>query len=211
MPAGSRSQVGTPSAWRICSSVTARRAEGPHFHGHEAVPLATLDLHFELFSTDGVSMQSQELTRALRSRHWPVHLGASDATPGTGDLRMPELSYQSEEALSLRRRIFPSTAEYEAKTKHSEGEALLAEIIARARPIRRQIEEYVRKHDVRLLHVRNIMSLPYNLPATLAIYDLARDRPDIAFVLQHHDLYWEGPNAATFRTPHAEVAPSFRR
>jgi glycosyltransferase involved in cell wall biosynthesis len=50
------------------------------------------------------------------------------------------------------------------------------------------------------------MSLPYNLPATLALYDLARDRPDLAFVLQHHDLYWEGPNAANFRTPHSGVA-----
>ena len=44
-------------------------------------------------------------------------------------------------------------------------------------------------------HVRNIMSLPYNLPASLALYNLARERPDLGFLMQHHDIYWEGPNA----------------
>ena len=50
------------------------------------------------------------------------------------------------------------------------------------------------------------MSLPYNLPASLAFYDLAVDRPDIGFLMQHHDLYWEGPNARIFDTPYAQVA-----
>src|SRR5206468_982320 len=51
-----------------------------------------------------------------------------------------------------------------------------------------------------------IMSLPYNLPATLAFYQLIVERPDIYFLLQHHDLYWEGPNARNFETPHTEIA-----
>jgi hypothetical protein len=181
-------------------------AEDPRLHARGPLPGATLDLHFELFSTDGVSMQSQELARALRSRKWHVHLGASDAPPGSGNLRLPELSYQSDDAIALRKRIFPTTTEYVAEVTESDGRALVDEIIERARPIRRQVEQYVRKHDIRLLHVRNIMSLPYNLPATLALHDLASDRPDLAFLMQHHDLYWEGPNAANFRTPHAEVA-----
>ncbi len=50
------------------------------------------------------------------------------------------------------------------------------------------------------------MSLPYNLPATLGFYRLITERPDIRFILQHHDLYWEGPNASSFQTPYAEVA-----
>ena len=185
-------------------------AEEIVFSGRDPLPRATLDLHFELFSTDGVSMQSQELTGALRSRNWPVHLAASDARPGRGDLRLPELSYHSDDSIALRRRIFAPTAG-DGATIHSGGEALVEEIIARSRPIRRQLEEYIRNHDIQLLHVRNVMSLPYNLPATLALYELARDRPDMPFVLQHHDLYWEGPNAANFQTPHAEVAALMER
>ena len=78
-------------------------AEEIVFSRLDPLPRATLDLHFELFSTDGVSMQSQELTGALRSRKWPVHLAASDAGPGSGDLRLPELSYQSDDSIALRR------------------------------------------------------------------------------------------------------------
>jgi mannosylglucosylglycerate synthase len=32
------------------------------------------------------------------------------------------------------------------------------------------------------------------------------DRPDLYFLLQHHDLYWEGPNARNFESPYPEVA-----
>jgi mannosylglucosylglycerate synthase len=57
-----------------------------------------------------------------------------------------------------------------------------------------------------VLHIRNIMSLPYNLAATLAFYQLIDERTDLFFLLQHHDLYWEGPNARNFVTPYASIA-----
>ena len=66
--------------------------------------LATVEVHFKLFGTDGVSLQSQELSKALRTRGWQVHSCASDVPDGAEGLRVPELSYQSEDALALRRR-----------------------------------------------------------------------------------------------------------
>jgi hypothetical protein len=83
---------------------------------------------------------------------------------------------------------------------------LLAEINERARALRARVEEYVDAHRIRLLHVRNITSLPYNLPATIAFYRLITERPDLYFVLQHHDLYWEGPNARSFETRYVGIA-----
>jgi glycosyltransferase involved in cell wall biosynthesis len=80
------------------------------------------------------------------------------------------------------------------------------EITARAAPIRRQVEQYVNAHQVSVLHIPNLMSLPYNLPATLAFYGLAADRPDLGFLMQHHDFYWEGPNARNFQTSDPEVS-----
>jgi hypothetical protein len=164
---------------------------------------ATLEVHFKLFGTDGVSLQSQELSKALRRRGWQVHACASD-TPNSADgLRVPELSYQSEDALSLRRQLFPRQGTDPARVS---GKDLLAEIEDRAQTIRARVEEYVDVHRIRLLHIRNIMSLPYNLAATLAFYRLIVERSDIYFVQQHHDLYWEGPNARNFDTPYPEIA-----
>lgn len=164
----------------------------------------TLEIHFKLFGTDGVSLQSQELSRALRMRGWSVLSCACDVPPGAAGLRLPELSYQSPDAIALRQRIFPAAAG--ASSHVPDGAALVDEITERARAIRRQIEDYVDAQQIGLLHIRNLMSLPYHLPATLAVYNLAVDRPDIGFVMQHHDLYWEGPNARNFQTPHRHIS-----
>jgi hypothetical protein len=37
------------------------------------------------------------------------------------------------------------------------------------------------------------------------LYNLATERPDIGFLMQHHDIYWEGPNAKSFLTPHRRI------
>ncbi|MGH7721720.1 MAG: glycosyltransferase [Candidatus Dormibacteria bacterium] len=166
---------------------------------------ATMEVHFKLFGTDGVSLQSQELTRALRSRGWRVHSCASDVPPDAEGLRLPELSYQSPDAVALRQRIFPPPAASVDPTPAPGASTLAEEVSARAEPIARQVEHYLDTHQISLVHVRNLMSLPYNLPATLAFYRLAVERPDIGFVMQHHDFYWEGPNARTFQTQNREV------
>ncbi len=169
------------------------------------MPGATLEVHYKLFGTDGVSLQSQELSGELRARGWTVHPCASDVPEGGDGLRLPALAYQSSAAVALRRRVFAAPAGRGDGTGDSAGQALVEEIMALAAPIRAQVEDYLDAHDIRLVHIRNVMSLPYNLPATLAFYELAVDRPDIGFLMQHHDLYWEGPNARNFESPYAQV------
>src|SRR5579862_843226 len=169
---------------------------------------ATMEVNFKLFGSDGVSLQSQELTKALRKRGWRIHSCASDVPDGAEGLCVPELSYQSNYALALRRSIFRPDAGANGPTT---GKRLLEEIETHARAIRARVEEYVDDHRIRQLHVRNIMSLPYNLAATLAFHQLIAERPDIHFLLQQHDLYWEGPNARSFHTPYPEIADLITR
>jgi hypothetical protein len=166
------------------------------------VPRRTLEIHFKLFGTDGVSLQSQELSKALGARGWRAFSCASDVPTDAEGLTVPELSYQSTDAVALRNRIFSNP---EGHPPASDGDSLVMEIIERAERIRRQVEDYVDAREIPLLHIRNIMSLPYNLPATLALYNLAAERPDIGFLMQHHDIYWEGPNAKNFLTPYPQV------
>ena len=167
------------------------------------LPKRTLEVHFKLFGTDGVSLQSLELTKALAARDWSATPCGSDVPSHVEGLTLPELSYQSPEAMDLRKRVF-STGEGPASA--SDADSLVTEIIERAEPIRRRIEDYVDAQKIPLLHVRNVMSLPYNLPASLALFNLATTRPDLGFLMQHHDIYWEGPNARSFHTPYPEIA-----
>lgn len=167
---------------------------------------ATLEVHYKLFGTDGVSLQSQELSRALEARDWHVSFCSSDVPAEAPGLLLPELAYQSADAVALRTRLFPPGAQPRAGERGvADGAAIVDEVVERSRPIRAAIEGYVESQHIPVLHVRNLMSLPYNLPASQAIYDLARARPDIGFLLQHHDLYWEGPNARNFDTPYPAV------
>jgi mannosylglucosylglycerate synthase len=176
----------------------------------DAAPNTTLEIHFKLFGTDGVSLQSQELSKALTARGWRVLACACDVPPHVPGLNLPELSYQSPDAVALRQRIFPPPGApapaAPAPPAPGNGAALVEEITQRASVIRQRIEDYVNAHRIPLLHIRNLMSLPYNLPATLALYSLAVDRPDLGFLMQHHDIYWEGPNARTFATPYQQVS-----
>lgn len=177
-------------------------------HNHERVadggtfPRSTLEVHFKLLGSDGVSLQSQELTKALGARGWRATPCASDLPSHAEGLTVPELSYQSPDAVDLRKRAFPTGP---GPASVSDGHSLVMEIIERAEPIRRQIEDYVDTQRIPLLHVRNVMSLPYNLPATLALFNLATTRPDLGFLMQHHDLYWEGPNSKNFISPYRQI------
>ncbi len=164
----------------------------------------TMEVHYKLFGTDGVSLQSQELTKALRTRGWQVHSCASDVPPQAAGLSLAELSYQSADAVGLRRRIFPAAADRSGPFQ-DDGARLVDEITDSAATIRRRVEGYIDAHEIPLVHIRNLMSLPYNLPATLAFFDLAVNRQDVGFLLQHHDFYWEGPNARSFQTPYPQV------
>jgi glycosyltransferase involved in cell wall biosynthesis len=170
----------------------------------DTAPGATMEVHFKLFGTDGVSLQSQELTKALRARGWRVASCASDVPPDAEGLNLFELSYQSPDAVALRRRIFPEATGLVSPSP-SAGARLVDEIEERAEPIRRQVATYIDDHGIQVVHLRNLMSLPYNLPATLAFYNLATERTDLGFLMQHHDFYWEGPNARNFETPYAEI------
>ena len=69
----------------------------------------TLEVHFKLFGTDGVSLQSLELSKALGARGWRVLACASDVPAHAEGLMLPELSYQSSEAVELRKRIFSAS------------------------------------------------------------------------------------------------------
>ena len=142
----------------------------------------TLEIHFKLFGTDGVSLQSQELSKALSVRGWRVMFCACDVPAGAEGLRLPRDSLTSRRMQSrcVRRIFSPAPG---ASLPVSDGAALVDEITGRARVIRRQVEDYVDAQQIPLLHIRNVMSLPYNLPATLALYNLAVERPDIGFLM----------------------------
>jgi hypothetical protein len=114
--------------------------------------------------------------------------------PGAGLL---ELDYQSQPVTALRTKILAQAAVPEAEA------GLISEITGQADRIETDLERFFDRCRIEVAHVRNLMSLPYLHPAaTVAVSRLVNRRPDIRFVLHHHDFYWEGPMAKHFVTPY---------
>lgn len=160
------------------------------------LPGGVLDVHFKFQGSDGVSLQGSGLDSHLSRLGYDIHECASDVTRG---LRIPELSYQTEENAGLRSRIFTRWA------MSGEEDRILAEIKIRAGRIGDSVEAYVNRNNIKIIHVRNIMCLPLHLGATQAFYNLAKGRPDIRFIFQHHDSMWEGPAAQKYITPYQKI------
>ncbi|KKR31497.1 MAG: Glycosyl transferase group 1 [Candidatus Gottesmanbacteria bacterium GW2011_GWC2_39_8] len=163
-----------------------------------------LDLHFKLYSTDGVSLQGQELDRKLKASGWKIYQCASDIPEDkvqrNEGLKLDQLSYQSPKAEKLRRRLFTKIA-----IPGEEGR-LSAEIKESALEIEERLSAYIEKNNIRSVHVRNIMSLPLQPAATLALYNLAQSRKDIRFIFHHHDLIWENDREKIYSTPYRKIA-----
>jgi hypothetical protein len=189
------------------SATQGSHAEPLARRDHALLPGSVMDVHFKLFGTDGVSLQSQELGHELRRRNWRAFACAADVPPGSNGVRIPALAYQSAAARALRQRMFhPAATAPVGALAQLPIQDIRNLIEARAERIHQRVAAYLHQHRIQLLHIRNLMSLPLNLPATLAFYRLAKASPAVHCILHHHDLYWEGPNAHNFYTPYPEIA-----
>ncbi len=143
-----------------------------------------LGVHFKLHGGDGISLQAQLLEHALLDSSYDIHECSADVPPNTKGLAIPELAYQSPEVHALRQDIF-----------HPDG-AVPAEQIAQrldvlTTKIQTAMERYIKTNTIRVVHIHNLFSVPYNPAATIAAYRLAREHPDIQFIAQHHDFVFE--------------------
>lgn len=154
------------------------------------------EIHFSCLDTSGVSLQQQLNIERLRDLNVEVYAFGGDIDEKDAGL----LDYQTEKMQNLRNRIRVDIA------VPGEEEKLLAEITDLSVHIEKSIEDFLDKHGIRVAHVRNVMSLPYlNLPATFALRRIIDKRTDIYFILQHHDLNWEGPGAKLNKTPYDRI------
>lgn len=134
--------------------------------------------------TDGVSLQSLELRKALARKGFQLHTLSGEAPsdlPRTTILPLMNLTHPliqkiSKDAFGEQRQVnnFRITAEIEKAAQELQG-AIFA---------------YLYKHQFDLLIVFNALTIPMNLPLGLALERLLETLP-IPKILRHYDFYWE--------------------
>ncbi|GEM_PF-2204071 len=180
---------------------------------HEFIPdpHELLELHFKFNGTDGVSLVSETFDQALQTQGFRVHKCASDIVPGQKGLRLEELSYQSAQAKALTERVF-TRDEVPQDLQAQQETALLEEINSRAQVIQEALTSYIKQHNIGVVSIRNICSLPLNLPATVALTNIMADEHyrQVKFVLFHHDFYWEPIRSDKYISPYPKVSELIR-
>lgn len=167
-----------------------------------------LDLHYKSLGTDGVSLMMQLFNRAFLKEEISSHFASFDAVKEMGDLKIEELDYQTSEMGLVRQIIFQGAVPPEQLINGYET-LLQAEFEKNKLPISEKIKQYILDNKITHVIVRNIFSLPLNLPVTLALYDLTIDTDleaaGVKFVLIHHDFYWEPSRSTNYETKYQYV------
>ncbi len=136
----------------------------------------------KLNSVDGVSLEAHKWQKIFQRMGHQVYLcaGSIQKTP-TPHYIIPELDYQHQEVLELAERVYADP----------DFEVSKYELIAQlADKIRGEVAYFIVANALDMLDIENLLSLPLNLPAGLALVKLVMDSP-IPVICRHHDFYWE--------------------
>lgn len=164
-------------------------------------------IHYFLYGTDGVSLQAQETQVFLESLGAKTYSLAADVPDNEMGSKSPELDYHSEEVATLRNKILDKNAiSLDSETLNQQENQLLEEIYQGADVIYQQMTKFIDENNLDIVHIRNLSSLPiYHIQAAVAVNNLIQNRPDIRFILHHHDFYWAGPGSKEFVTKYEKI------
>jgi len=144
-----------------------------------------------LVSIDGVSIEAEKWRAAFRKLGHEVVLiaGSFGGEPGGPHLRIPWLDYADPEVVRLPD-ILSRPAPFDLRSE--------TEVAEQAERIKGQLLSAIQGEGVDLVDVENLISLPLNLAAGIALVEIIR-QTKIPFICRHHDFYWERAELARSR------------
>lgn len=140
-------------------------------------------MHYQLGSTDGVSLEVDKLKHAFESMGHKVYLAAGDLGSASGD-RIEGLYHHSERAERLTRNTFYGFKDYASEAEYR------SDLYEFADEIEKDLDQFVSRHDLDLLMPQNIWSVGMNPAAAIAIARVVRKR-QLSALGHNHDFYWE--------------------
>ncbi|MGD8398099.1 MAG: glycosyltransferase family 4 protein [Anaerolineae bacterium] len=140
-------------------------------------------LHYQIGSTDGVSLEIEKWKRVLNEMGHEVYLAAGDLGTAEGTY-IEEMYHHRADA----RRLYRST--FQALAGYPNEEAYRAELMYLAGCIEEQVRAFIHENQIDFLIVENLWSVAVNPAASVAIGRLVQDL-GIPTLGHHHDFYWE--------------------
>ena len=138
--------------------------------------------HYQLGSTDGVSLEVEKWKTVLERMGYQVILCAGKLGNQDGIL-LPAL-YHHQEEIELLNQVIRGESQDLSPSE-------MAELIQnQAQKLETDLQKAIIENNINLLLVNNIWSVGLHLPAAIAMENVRR-KLDLPTIAHHHDFYWE--------------------
>lgn len=140
--------------------------------------------HYRMNDTDGVSLEMQKWYECLTKQHHQV-IYITGSTQSEQNYHIDGIHFHDEVNLKIVQNCYLEFRDY------SSPEELKELIFKRAENIEKSLDKIVKEKKIECIFVANILSLGWNLPASIAFTNYARKNKKIKFVCINSDIYWE--------------------
>ncbi|MFX1282935.1 MAG: glycosyltransferase family 4 protein [Promethearchaeota archaeon] len=139
--------------------------------------------HFRVGELDGVSLEMDKWKIILENAGHDVYYVAG--TLGSSDgYKIPELGLDYEPSLKIFKNAFIELSDYETAYDFKKEIQLIVE------KTKLKLQKFIDRHKIEFIIPNNIFSLPLNISATIALYQVI-DSNRLHGVSHNHDFYWE--------------------
>ncbi len=139
-----------------------------------------------LRSADGVSIEADKWTRVFEKLGFNVSLiaGRIGSKTSLPNCIIPKLDFMHPKIRLIKKMAFESRAD------ETEKKALTEIIKSNVSEIKEPLKEFIKQNEISVLGVENMFSVPYNIPAAIAVYEVAKELK-LKCIFRHHDFIWE--------------------
>ncbi len=141
-------------------------------------------VHFRVGELDGVSLEMDKWRKVLEDtfNHEVIYLAGSLGS--SKGYQIPEFSLDFQPSLEIREKAFSSSLDI---TQEKTLEKDIRGLVSKIKP---KIFKFIREHNIQCFIPNNMFSLPLNIPASLALFEVLQET-GIPAISHNHDFTWE--------------------
>ena len=139
-----------------------------------------------LRSADGVSIEADKWTRVFEKLGFNVSLiaGRIGSKTSLPNCIIPKMDFMHPKIRLIKKMAFDS------RLDDAEKKALTELIKSNVSEIKEPLKNFIKQNEISVLGIENLFSVPYNIPAAIAVYEIAKEL-NLKCILRHHDFIWE--------------------
>ncbi len=137
---------------------------------------------FRFAGTDGVTLETLKWVEIFTRNNWLCYFlcGESDM-PAKHSYIVPELHFTHPEIEEISKECFNAQVR---------SQKLTDKIHDMRRLIKSHIHAFIKKYDINLLVLQNVLAIPMNVPFSMALVEVIAET-QIKTIAHHHDFFWE--------------------